>query len=183
MENDPIRFCLRFNLTYEEYFAYHLVLRKDTAACDEWINQKGDFSKKVFISLRDKGLIITTSLNPTSISSVQSSLLSEVVKEDSNTMGEELWNQYPAAFPLSDGAMFIARKGPDKQEVLKLYLERIDFNPEKHKYVLEQLRKYIKLVFDRKINGHRIHDWISNEMWDIISDLEAASRGEFKTDI
>lgn len=183
MENDPIKFCLRFDLTYEEYFAYHLVLRRDLNACNEWIKQKGDFSKDVFKSLRNKGLIIITSSNPTSISSVQSSLLSEVVKEDANTMAEELWNQYPAAFPLSDGAMFIARKGPDKQEVLKLYLERIDCNPEKHKYVLEQLNKYIKLVFDRKINGHRIHDWISNEMWDIIPELVAASRGEFKTDI
>lgn len=98
-------------------------------------------------------------------------------------MAEELWSRYPAALPLGDGGMFIARKGPDKQEVLKLYLERINYSPEKHKYVLEQLNKYIKLVLDRKINGHRIHDWISNEMWDIIPELVAASRGEFKTDI
>lgn len=106
-----------------------------------------------------------------------------VSKSDMFEIADELWNSYPAALPLGDGGMFIARKGPDKQEVLKLYLERINFNPEKHKFVLEQLKKYIKLVHDRKINGHRIHDWISNEMWDIIPELEAASRGEFKTDI
>lgn len=183
MENNPIQFCLKFDLSYEEYFAYHLVLRKDSSACDRWIKEKGDASQEVLKSLRDKGLIILTSLNPTSISSVQSSSILEIVKEDAISMAEELWNKYPAALPLGDGAMFIARKGPDKQEVLKLYLERINYSPEKHKYVLEQLSKYVKLVLDRKINGHRIHDWISNEMWDIISELVAASRGEFKTDI
>lgn len=79
--------------------------------------------------------------------------------------------------------MFIARKGPDKHEVMKLYLERINFNPEKHRFVIDQLKVYVKLVLDQKINGHRIHDWISNEMWDIIPSLMSASRGEFKTDI
>jgi hypothetical protein len=104
-------------------------------------------------------------------------------KSDMFDMAEELWDKYPAAFPLGDGGMFIARKGPDKHEVLKLYLERINSNPEKHQFVMKQLETYSKMVFDRKINGHRIHDWISNEMWDIVASLEAASRGEFKTDI
>jgi hypothetical protein len=98
-------------------------------------------------------------------------------------MAQELWDRYPAALPLGDGAMFIARKGPDKHEVLKLYLDRINSSPEKHEFVMKQLQAYTKLVLDRKINGHRIHDWISNEMWDIIPALEAASTGEFKTDI
>lgn len=106
-----------------------------------------------------------------------------ISKSYSFEMAEELWDKYPAAFPLGDGAMFIARKGPDKHEVLKLYLERIGFDSEKHQFVMKQLDTYTKMVFDRKINGHRIHDWISNEMWDIVTSLESASRGEFKTDI
>jgi hypothetical protein len=98
-------------------------------------------------------------------------------------MAEELWDAYPGALPLSGGGMFISRKGTDKHEVLKTYLERINNSEEKHKFVLEQLKVYVKLVIDSKINGHRIHDWISNEMWDIIPSLSAGARGEFKTDI
>lgn len=104
-------------------------------------------------------------------------------RAESMELAEELWDAYPATFPLSDGGMFIARKGTDKYEVLKTYLERINHSEEKHRYVLEQLKTYVKLVLERKINGHRIHDWISNEMWDIIPDLLAGSKGEFKTDI
>jgi hypothetical protein len=98
-------------------------------------------------------------------------------------MAEELWDNYPGALPLGGGGMFIARKGIDKYEVLQLYLDRIKNSEEKHKFVLEQLKIYVKLVLDSKINGHRIHDWISNEMWDIIPSLNAAAKGEFKTDI
>lgn len=98
-------------------------------------------------------------------------------------MAEELWQAYPGALPLGGGGMFIARKGVDKYEVLRLYLERINNSEEKHQFVLEQLKIYVKLVLDSKINGHRIHDWISNEMWDIVPSLSAASQGQFKTDI
>ena len=102
---------------------------------------------------------------------------------ESFEMAEELWQAYPGAFPLGGGGMFIARKGPDKHEVLKLYLERINNDRQKHEFVLQQLKVYVKLVLDQKINGHRIHDWISNEMWDTIPALLAASEGNFKTDI
>jgi hypothetical protein len=104
-------------------------------------------------------------------------------KSDLFEMAEELWNAYPAAFPLGGGGMFIARKGTDKHEILKLYLERIDNSREKHEFVLEQLKVYVRLVLNQKINGHRIHDWISNEMWDMIPSLDLASQGNFKTDI
>jgi len=117
---------------------------------------------------------------------IENAKLTEVYSanvEENMEMGEELWTKYPAALPLGGGGMFIARKGPDKYEVINLYLERIQHSPEKHEFVLEQLQVYIKLVLDSKINGHRIHDWISNEMWDIIPALQAGAKGEFKTDI
>lgn len=121
--------------------------------------------------------------HPTSLMSCELDKQFTIDKLNTMDMAEELWEAYPATFPLSDGGMFIARKGPDKYEVLNTYLERIKHDREKHRHVLQQLKVYVKLVLERKINGHRIYDWISNEMWDIIPDLEAGSRGEFKTDI
>jgi hypothetical protein len=183
-KNDIIGFCLKYELTKDEFFAYEIICRKNSEACDNWIKINGEINKEILLSLYNKGLIIVSSIsNPSYLSSIISGKAKSEQLDDLESISHELWNSYPAALPLGDGGMFIARKGPDKQEVLKLYLERINFNPEKHKFVLEQLKKYVKLVHDRKINGHRIHDWISNEMWDIIPELEAASRGEFKTDI
>ena len=104
-------------------------------------------------------------------------------KEESFDMAEELWSKYPAVLPLSGGGSFLARKGDDKHEVLKMYLERINYNYEKHKFVLVQLEIYTKLVYNQKINGLRIEQWISNEMWDTIPSIEKGQQSNFKTDI
>jgi len=136
-----------------------------------------------YSSLFEAGIFNKLDDRPACFDNVMLNLEYSNSKSDMFEMAEELWDKYPAAFPLGDGGMFIARKGPDKHEVLKLYLERIGFDSEKHQFVMKQLDTYTKMVFDRKINGHRIHDWISNEMWDIVVSLESASRGEFKTDI
>lgn len=182
----PLLFALKHNLKPSEFMAFEMI-KKFTREYDvikQYEKVVFQPSKEDMQTLMDKELIISSSqLNPAINNSIVNPNIRQLEIESGEDMATELWEKYPAALPLGDGGMFIARKGPDKQEVLKLYLERINFNPEKHKFVLEQLKKYVKLVHDRKINGHRIHDWISNEMWDIIPELEAASRGEFKTDI
>jgi len=155
-KNDIIGFCLKYELTKDEFFAYEIICRKNSEACDNWIKINGEINKEILLSLYNKGLIIVSSIsNPSYLSSIISGKAKSEQLDDLESISHELWNSYPAALPLGDGG----------------------------KFVLEQLKKYVKLVHDRKINGHRIHDWISNEMWDIIPELEAASRGEFKTDI
>lgn len=105
-----------------------------------------------------------------------------VVMDESFDMAEELWNAYPVVLPITTGGQFLARKGPDKQAVLELYLKKINNSTEKHKFVMKQLETYVKLVFANKINGDKIVTWISNETWNDIPELEQ-SKGEFKTDI
>lgn len=182
---DIIGFCLRHELTPSQFMTFQMKLHSIIKYHD--INE---YSKSVFSPtledikiLVDKNIFITNTKIPTMDSCIVNPRMKEVEYSSREEMADELWNRYPGAFPLGDGGMFIARKGPDKHDVLKLYLERINYSEEKHKFVLKQLENYTKLVLDRKINGHRIHDWISNEMWDIIPALQLASTGEFKTDI
>lgn len=186
MNEKLMTFVMRHNLSPDEAIAFYMIKHflKDYDSISKYRSQVFSPSKDVLVSLIQKGLIVTRErTNPDVVNCVVNPQLSDLEAMSSEDMGEELWAKYPAALPLSGGGMFIARKGPDKYEVIKLYLQRINYSEEKHKFVLEQLQVYIKLVLDSKINGHRIHDWISNEMWDIIPALQAGSRGEFKTDI
>jgi hypothetical protein len=102
-------------------------------------------------------------------------------KDDLMEMAEELWDAYPVMFPLSGGGSFIARKGGDKIEILKMYLERIENSPEKHEFVLQQLIVFSKMVYAGKVNGVRIQEWVTNELWDSI--VKPESVDNFKTDI
>jgi hypothetical protein len=180
---DAISFCLDYDLTSEEFMAYELVRKSSILACMEYVKKHGEPSSEVLESLYQKGLVHKQTPTANYRYCVIDSSKIQNQTELGMDMAEELWDSYPGALPLSGGGMFIARKGPDKYDVLRLYLDRINNDPRKHEFVLEQLKVYVKLVLDSKINGHRIHDWISNEMWDIIPALQAGSRGEFKTDI
>jgi hypothetical protein len=185
METSLLAFGLRHKLKPNELIAFEM-LRKFSKEYDSVKNYESSIfrpSAEDFRSLIEKGIVISSSSNPDLVSCIVNPQIRNIELETNEDMAQELWDNYPAALPLGNGGMFIARKGPDKHEVLKLYLERINFSPEKHRFVLDQLKVYVKLVLDQKINGHRIHDWISNEMWDIVPSLLSASRGEFKTDI
>jgi len=186
MDTSLLEFGLRHHLKPSELIAFEM-LRKFSRQYDTVKKYQSEIfnpDTEDFKSLIQKGIVISSSMNSPDLSnSIINPHIRQVELETNEDMAMELWDSYPAALPLSGGGMFIARKGPDKHEVMKLYLERINFNPEKHRFVIDQLKVYVKLVLDQKINGHRIHDWISNEMWDIIPSLMSASRGEFKTDI
>jgi hypothetical protein len=99
-------------------------------------------------------------------------------------MGEELWNSYPATFPISDrGTNFIARAGADKNHVISEYLKRIGRSVKKHKFVMEQLEKYTSLIERRLINGYKISDFVKQELWDTISTLDKEPDVDFGRDI
>lgn len=102
-------------------------------------------------------------------------------RDEGMAMAEELWDAYPAVLPLSGGGSFLARKGDDKHEILKMYLDRIQNDSAKHQHVLRQLHKFIKAVYAKQVNGVRIQEFISNEIWDLVDEID--SNGNFKTDI
>lgn len=98
------------------------------------------------------------------------------------SFGEELWNRYPAIFPMGGGKSFLARTGGDKMVLCELYHSRINNSEEIHNEVLKQLDRYIKMVNSGKIHGNKIITWIVESMWEQIAEIPEDD-GDFKTDI
>jgi len=85
---------------------------------------------------------------------------------------EELWNTYPVTFPIySKDAKFLARTGGAKDEILDLYRKKVK-SVKKHKYVLEQLKAYVYMVNNNEIHGMKIVDFIRQEIWDSVADMQ-----------
>lgn len=98
------------------------------------------------------------------------------------TRASEIWSSYPATFTLNGkGSRFLARAGGDKDELIYLYLTKINHSATKHEFVMTQLKKYVELVERGEINGHKIGDWIRGEMWDTVAAIEQKG-GDFGTD-
>lgn len=102
---------------------------------------------------------------------------------DNTDMAEELWNAYPATFPLSTGGMFIARTGMSPDTLAEVYMAKIQSNPEKHREVMHQLERFIRLVHTGKINGRKLSDWVNEEMWETVASIPDDMNSPFKDDI
>jgi hypothetical protein len=85
--------------------------------------------------------------------------------------GQELWDNYPATCPLSDGSRFISRFG-DKDAIISKYERKIRKDAAKHKFVMLQLSKFVKMVNSGKINGMKIQNFVDSEMWDVLGSVE-----------
>ena len=83
--------------------------------------------------------------------------------------GEEMWDAYPAFFPMhGKGTNFAGRSGGDKNHVISEYLKRIGNSTKKHKFVMKQITHFKNLV-DRGItHGLKISDFVKTEFWDSV---------------
>lgn len=183
---DVIKECVKRNLSVSQLFALSLVEINSTGArqyIKDYVKQFGPPSEEDLISLMERDLVYAPfkiegpyyyyDLAPIRVS-----------KESLLDMADELWNYYPATFPLSSGGCFISRTGGSKELLLQQYLEKIEHSVETHKFVLQQLSRYVNLVSAGKINGHKISEWITNEMWNTIASIpEEEDISLFKEDI
>ena len=87
---------------------------------------------------------------------------------------EELWNTYPPTFELPGNVNFISRHAGvlgDKDNAKRVYLKKIKRSKRKHKFVIEMLTKYLRLVDANLMNSMKLGDWIANEMWDAVKEV------------
>jgi hypothetical protein len=88
-------------------------------------------------------------------------------------MGRQLWDNYPGLIKLKDkGTSFIAKAGEDPEVLISKYLDKIGHSTDKHKFVMEQLDKYKKLLETGKVNGYKISDFVRYEIWNTIAEIE-----------
>lgn len=76
--------------------------------------------------------------------------------------GDQLWNEYPPFFYLSDGKRVPARSC-DKEEFEKTYGKRIKHNRKKHERIMELVRKLKK---ENRIDMG-IEKFVASEQWSV----------------
>ena len=178
-DEDVMKTCIQHRISVEQYFFMYLLSRRDFNKPEEeslarqYINRVKRFKLDDIKDLEDRGFI--EDMNSPGQSFPEFYILPPKIYEKfffhEEDDGEELWLAYPAKFPLRDkGTEFLARTGGDKHELLSIYRKRIKNSKKKHKFVMEQLEKYKRLVKSGKINGRRIAEFIKFELWDSIAE-------------
>lgn len=188
-EKQILEYCLRNNISVEQYFILYLTKRRWDGFRQEFVDytKEHPWRKEEMIDLISKGLLI---LNGDPVEEINPLSLTMSDEQDtekpfsSTTMAEEFWMAYPATFPLGGGGTFIARTGMAKPLFLEFYMAKIGRDPVKHAHIMKQLTRYISLVKANKINGHKLSDWVQNEMWDTIPEITRdETTSTFKDDV
>ena len=189
---DVLQFCITHKVSIEQYFFMYLIARKDFHHSDrvslgrQYIKLGYIFKPEVIRDLEKRGYI--DDFNTPGQYLPELYMLKEKMQQvfTNDEMVEELWQTYPPTFRLGDrGQRFIARAGGDKDELLALYLKKINFSVQKHQFVMQQLRRFISLVDAGEINGYKLGDFIRQELWDTVAKImeEKQKGGSFGRDI
>jgi len=91
------------------------------------------------------------------------------------TQFDELWSTYPPRFELPGNKGFNARHAGvlgEKDNAGSVYLRKIRRSKKKHRFVMSMLEKYLRLVETGRLNSMKLGDWIANEMWDSINEID-----------
>jgi hypothetical protein len=182
----PIKECLELDLSGEEFMAYALIMVNSTnerSKAETFVRKHGVPSPVIVEKLVKMDLVQAPFKSEPPYSYYDVIILKKG-KERILELADELWDAYPATFPLSNGGMFVARTG-SKDIVLQKYLNIIDWSETTHKEVMIQLKRYIKAVNAGKINGCKFSDWVDSHMWNTMKDIpdQDIEVSVFKVDI
>jgi hypothetical protein len=177
-EDEVIEFCIRHKIKVEQYYFMWLLLKKDwSQPFDKSLAKRylkiAMFTAEDIKALEKKNYIVNMNVPPNTLPElylVDDKIANEMFAGDD--AGEQLFKAYPATFPLSNGQSFVARAGADKDDLINMYLSKIHNSPQKHQFVMGQLRRYKELVKDGKINGNKLSDFIKMELWDVIAEID-----------
>lgn len=189
---DVLKFCIEQKISIEQYFFMYLIARKDFHLSDkaslgkQYMKLGYIFKPESIRELEQREFIMD--FNSPGKYFPELYVLGESIQRIFATeeMAEELYEAYPATFRLNDkGSRFIARAGGDKDELLQLYLKKINHSASKHKFVMEQLPRYVSLVNSGEINGYKLADFIRQELWEVVAQIteEKEKGGSFGRDI
>lgn len=173
---DVLQICVKHRIKIEQYFFMYLIARKDMHLPDkkslgkQYMLQVAKFKPEDIRDLCDRGFI--DDFNSPGQYLPEMYILKSATEIFTNEeIAEELYNSYPSTFRLSGGARFIARAGGDKDEMLQMYLKKINYSVKKHEFVMSQLPIYVSLVNSGEVNGYKLIDFIRQELWDTIADM------------
>ena len=186
--NQWIRKCVKNNLTIEQLLMLSMVRSKGFVDPKSWasqyINKIGKLSKeRVLDPLINKGYMLN--LNQQGEYYPEFYVITDKGEELFATyaMGLEFWEYYPKTLPLSSGSNFVSRSGIDKEDLIELYLRKIQHDPANHFDVMRRTKIYERKVRKGEINGHKIVDYVKNELWEIVDVNELEGKSRFGRDL
>lgn len=173
--------CIENKVTVTQYLfmffliegAFHKPFAQSYAK--RYINKHGAFNSEEVADLIERGYVEdynTVGERRPEMYKVRDEVI--VMMKVSEDKAEELWQKYPPTFELPGGVNFIARHAGvlgDKDNAKLVYLKKIKRSNKKHKFALEMLTKYLRLVDANKMNSMKLGDWIANEMWESVKEV------------
>lgn len=187
-EKQILEFCVKHNISIAQYFILYITKQRWEGNVKDYEDymRRNDVFQEDLQDLLDKKMITSTNVSNEAGLYMRFIRVSDKFLEksmDNTDMAEELYRAYPVTFPLAGGGTFVARTGMEKGKMLKLYLDKIGHNAEKHKFVMEQVARYEKLASTGKTNGNKLSVFIENEMWDTIAQIPDTTSSAFKDDV
>jgi hypothetical protein len=177
-----LEWCIRNKISVTQYFFIYLLLKKDfqqpfiESLAKRYVDKMGPFNSDDVTDLVERGFV--KNLNKGGKNLPEFYMVDDKIEDAilaSEDVAEELWNAYPSTFELPGGIRFIARHAGvlgEKDNAKKVYLRKIKRSKKKHAFVMQMLERYLTMVADSKINSMKLGDWIANDMWKCMEDLE-----------
>jgi len=183
-------FCIRNGISIEQYAWLYFLMRKDfgkdfaSSQAKQYVKKFGKFKKEIVEDLIQRGFV--EDYNSPNENLPEFYAVSEEFQAlfAAESEGEQLWNKYPEVFKFfSSGGenSFIARHASiygTKEALIEAYVRKIKRNKKKHDFIMQMVDKYVHLVEVGKINPMKLGDWIANEVYDSLNQIEDdSSRG------
>ena len=175
--------CIANNVSVTQYlFMFFLIERAfdkpfAQSYAKRYVNVFGMFDSDDVSDLVERGFV--DDLNSEGEARPQFYILKDdvikMMKATEEDQAEELWNAFPPTFTIAGNVRFIARHAAslgDKDNAKKVYLKKIRRSKKKHRFVMEMVQKYLRLVDQNLMNSMKLGDWIANEMWDTVNETD-----------
>ncbi len=168
-----LHMCVKHKLTIEQMMFLFMIKMKEFVNPKSWANQYikkvQKFSvERVIQPVVDRDYVIN--LNKDGQYYPEFLVISEIADGIFATyqMGEEFWKAYPKLLPWIGGSNFVSRSGIEREDLIELYLQKIEHSPEKHVDVMNRLVLYEQQVRKGAINGHKIDAFVSQMLWEVV---------------
>jgi hypothetical protein len=168
-----LKSCVKNKMTLNQMMCLYLMKMKDFLDPKSWSNQYVNKIEKLNLEeviqpLIERGLL----MNLNKPGEYYPEFMMPTEEGDklfaTQMMGEEFWNAYPSTLPIGNGGKFISRAGIEKGDLVDLYLRKIDHDPSIHVQVMKKLKVYESMVVSGEINGHKISNWVNEQLWEAI---------------
>jgi hypothetical protein len=177
-----LKSCVKNKITLDQMMFLYLIKMKDFMDPKSWSNQYVNKVKKfnleeVIEPLIERGWLMN--LNKAGEYYPEFMMTSEDGEGlfATQLLGEEFWDAYPMQLPIGNGGKFISRAGIEKGDFIDLYLRKIDHDPMIHVTVMRRLKVYEGMVISGEINGHKIGNWVNEQLRETIPDVNKPKFG------